>query len=95
MAAACQRPVRFVMHYSFYKIPIVRTIFKIGGVIPIAQEKEDPEMKKQAFAEMEKALEGAISYAYSEDGISQDGQMAPFRRLRKSSGKKCPFPSIH
>ena len=33
--AASRRPIRFVMHASYYRIPILRWLFRVAGVIPI------------------------------------------------------------
>jgi len=42
MASATQRPVRFVMHYSFLNIPLTGRIFRDAKVIPIAGDSNSP-----------------------------------------------------
>src|SRR5207244_10958922 len=42
IAAACPRPVRFVMDHQIFKIPVLSFIFRTGRAIPIAPAREDP-----------------------------------------------------
>ena len=39
-----RRPVRFVMYYKIFKLPLLHFIFKTGRAIPIASYKESPEI---------------------------------------------------
>ena len=49
IAGGCKRPMRFVMHYSFMKVPVLNWICKRVRIIPIASAKEDPEVLRVAF----------------------------------------------
>jgi len=75
-----RRPVRFVMYYKIFNIPLVKYVFRAAKAIPIAGKKEDPELMERAFAEVDKELgEGHIVCIFPEGGITRDGEIAPFR----------------
>src|SRR5262249_10193761 len=56
LAASIPRPVRFVMYYKIFNIPVMSWIFRTAKAIPIAGAKEDPELMKAAFEEIDAAL---------------------------------------
>ncbi len=75
-----RRPVRFVMYYKIYQIPLLHFVFKTARAIPIAGRKEDPEMFEQAFVQMEKAIEdGDVLCIFPEGQITATGEFNPFR----------------
>lgn len=81
ISAACPRPIRFVMHYSFMRITLLRFFFKGAKVIPIAGQKEDPEVLETALIRISKELRaGELVCIFPEGEITRDGKMAPFRR---------------
>ena len=80
IAAACPRPIRFVMDHNIFKMPIVSFVFRTGRAIPIASAKEDPDMTRRAFAEVAKALaEGDLVAIFPEGRITDSGELYPFR----------------
>lgn len=80
IAAGIKRPVRFVMHYSFAKIPVVSFFLRGAKVIPIAGTKEDPQIMEDAFAKIKQTLdEGEIICIFPEGKITHDGKLSPFR----------------
>jgi len=75
-----RRPVRFVMYYKIFQIPVLNFIFRTARAIPIAGAKEDADLYKQAFVDMRKALEeGDLLCIFPEGGITRDGEMQDFR----------------
>ena len=79
VAAVTPRPVYFVMDHNFYK-PLLRPMFRLLNVIPIAQAKEDPMRKEKAFEEVEKRLaRGQLVCIFPEGMLTRDGDMNPFR----------------
>ena len=75
-----RRPVRFVMYYKIYLIPVLNFVFRTARAIPIAGRKEDPEMFDRAFREMEQAVaDGDVLCIFPEGQITYDGQLSPFR----------------
>ena len=80
LAASIPRPVRFVMYYKIFNIPVMSWIFRTAGAIPIAGAKEDPELMRRAFDQVDAALaEGELVGIFPEGALTKDGQMAPFK----------------
>ena len=80
IAAACRRPVRFVMDHRIFKLPLLRFVFRTGKAIPIASAKEDPEMMERAFAQVAQALRaGDVVCIFPEGRITDTGELYPFR----------------
>ncbi len=80
VAAACRRPIRFVMDHHIFRIPVLNFIFRTGRAIPIASAKEDPALKEAAFAEVERALTaGDLVCIFPEGQITRTGDLNPFR----------------
>ncbi|MGO1718565.1 MAG: 1-acyl-sn-glycerol-3-phosphate acyltransferase, partial [Luteimonas sp.] len=81
LAASTPRPVRFVMYHRIFDIPVLRWIFRTARAIPIAPEKEDPELMQRAFDEIDHTLvEGGLVAIFPEGRLTADGEIAPFRR---------------
>ncbi|HSG21756.1 MAG TPA: MFS transporter [Azonexus sp.] len=77
---ASPRPIRFVMDYRIFRIPVLSFIFRHCGAIPIASAKEDPVMMEKAFAAVSTALNnGELVGIFPEGGITPDGELQPFR----------------
>ena len=36
IAAACRRPIRFVMDHAIFRVPVLNFVFRTGRAIPIA-----------------------------------------------------------
>ena len=80
IAAACRRPVRFIIDYRIFRWPILSFIFKAGRAIPIAPEKEDAELKASAFDEISQALAaGELVCIFPEGNVTASGEITPFR----------------
>jgi 1-acyl-sn-glycerol-3-phosphate acyltransferase len=80
LAATIPRPVRFVMYYRIFNIPVMRWIFRTAKAIPIASPKENAELMQQAFDSIDAALaDGEIVCIFPEGRLTQDGQIAPFK----------------
>jgi 1-acyl-sn-glycerol-3-phosphate acyltransferase len=75
-----RRPVRFVMYYKIYNLPLLRPLFRAAKAIPIAGMKEDPALLHSAFAEVDKELAaGHLVCIFPEGGITRDGTIMSFR----------------
>lgn len=80
IASGCKRPMRFVMHYSFMKVPVLNWICKRVRIIPIASAKEDPEVLRAAFERIAEELDqGEIICIFPEGGLTKTGEMDVFR----------------
>ena len=80
LAATIPRPVRFVMYYRIFNIPVMRWIFRTARAIPIAGAREDPALMQRAFDAIDAALaEGELVCIFPEGGLTRDGAIAPFK----------------
>ncbi len=90
-----RRPVRFVMYYKIFNIPILKWIFKAARAIPIAGYKEDPEMYEEAFKTVKEALEeGDLVCIFPEGGLTPDGTIQEFKSGIERIINETPVPVI-
>ncbi len=95
IGGCCRRPVRFVMHYTIYRIPILHFVFKTAGAIPIASAKDDPVLLEQAYQRVADYLDqGEIVCIFPEGRITDDGQLNPFRPGIERIIARNPVPVI-
>jgi len=80
LGGCIRRPVRFVMYYKIYQLPVMNFIFRTARAIPIAGRREDPAMYEAAFSRMHEALNaGDVLCIFPEGQITSDGEMNEFR----------------
>jgi 1-acyl-sn-glycerol-3-phosphate acyltransferase len=90
-----RRPVRFVMYYKIFRIPVLSWIFKTAGAIPIAGAKEDPELMEKAFDRIEEYLKaGEVVGIFPEGGLTPDGSIQPFRPGIERILARSPVPVV-
>jgi 1-acyl-sn-glycerol-3-phosphate acyltransferase len=95
LAACIPRPVRFVMYYKIFNIPVMRWIFRNAKAIPIAGAKEDPEVMRRAFEEVDAALaDGQIVGIFPEGALTRDGDIAPFKSGVEKILERRPVPVV-
>jgi 1-acyl-sn-glycerol-3-phosphate acyltransferase len=95
IAAACPRPIRFVMDHRIFRLPVLSFVFRTGRAIPIASAKEDPRMMERAFAEVAQALrDGDLVAIFPEGRITDNGELYPFRPGIKRILEATPVPVI-
>ncbi len=95
LAASIPRPVRFVMYHRIFNIPVMNWIFRTGKAIPIAGAKEDPELMRRAFEEIDAALaEGEIVGIFPEGALTRDGEIAAFKSGVEKILARRPVPVI-
>lgn len=93
LAGCIRRPIRFVMYYKIYQIPVLNFIFRTARAIPIAGQREDKAMYDQAFVDMQQALvDGDLLCIFPEGEITRDGEMNLFKPgiLRVLDAKPVP-----
>jgi 1-acyl-sn-glycerol-3-phosphate acyltransferase len=80
LLANLRRPVRFVMHYKIFGVPLLRFVFRTARAIPIAGYKEDPAVLQQAYDAIDAALAaGEVVCVFPEGALTHDGGIAPFQ----------------
>ena len=95
LAASIPRPVRFVMYYRIFNIPVMRFIFRTAKAIPIAGARENPELMQRAFEAIDQALaEGEIVCIFPEGKLTRDGEIAPFKSGVERILEKRPVPVV-
>lgn len=95
LSAAIPRPVRFVMYYKIFNIPVMRWIFRNAKAIPIAGAREDPELMRKAFEEIDAALaNGDVVGIFPEGALTKDGQIAAFKSGVEKILERRPVPVV-
>ena len=95
LSATIPRPVRFVMYYKIFNIPVMRWIFRTAKAIPIAGAREDPALMQRAFDEVDAALaEGELVCIFPEGALTRDGTMAPFKSGVEKILERRPVPVV-
>jgi len=80
LMAASPRPIRFIMDYRIFKVPVLGWLFKMARAIPIAPQKDDPLAYEAAFTAASVVLqEGGILAIFPEGAITRDGELQPFK----------------
>jgi 1-acyl-sn-glycerol-3-phosphate acyltransferase len=95
LSASIPRPVRFVMYYKIFNIPVMSWIFRTAKAIPIAGAREDRALMERAFAQIDEALaNGEIVGVFPEGALTKDGEIAAFKSGIEHILAKRPVPVI-
>ena len=80
IGGAVRRPVRFVMYYKIYRLPVLNFIFRTAGTVPIAGRQEDEVIYERAFERISAYLRaGEVVCIFPEGKLTADGEMDVFR----------------
>jgi 1-acyl-sn-glycerol-3-phosphate acyltransferase len=80
LSGSIRRPVRFVMWYKIFEIPLLKFIFRTAKAIPIATKREDPDLLERAYERIDEELEaGNLVCLFPEGGITCDGSIQAFK----------------
>jgi 1-acyl-sn-glycerol-3-phosphate acyltransferase len=80
LMACVRRPMRFVMYYKIFNIPVLNFIFRTAKAIPIAGRNEDAALMEKAFEQIDEALAaGEVVCIFPEGGLTRDGAISTFR----------------
>ncbi|MDH0894309.1 MULTISPECIES: MFS transporter [unclassified Pseudomonas] len=80
IGGAVRRPVRFVMYYKIYNLPVLNFIFRTAGTVPIAGRNEDPEVFERAFQRIAQYLkEGEVVCIFPEGKLTTSGEIDEFK----------------
>jgi 1-acyl-sn-glycerol-3-phosphate acyltransferase len=90
-----RRPVRFVMHYKYFEIPVLSWLFRAAGAIPIASTSEKPELLAAAFEQIDKLLaRGEVVCIFPEGHLSYTGAIDEFRPGVEKILARRPVPVV-
>lgn len=80
IAGCIRRPVRFVMHYKIYNLPILNFIFRTAKTIPIAGKHDNETLLNKAFDDIDNMLvAGEVVCIFPEGRLTANGKMRAFR----------------
>jgi len=95
IAGTCRRPVRFVMYAPFYRLPFVHLICRLANVIPIAPRSEDPATLRNAFKQINAALQdGEVVCIFPEGKLTRTGEIDNFKTGIERIVRSTPVPVI-
>ena len=93
--AACRRPIRFLMYYTIFHLPVLNFIFRSMKAIPVAPFKLAPDVLAKAYDEVEKALlDGQLVCIFPEGQLTTDGAIGEFRPGVSHILERNPVPVI-
>ena len=80
IGGAVRRPIRFVMYYKIYRLPVLNLIFRTAGTVPIAGRNEDLLVYDAAFKKIAEYLRnGELVCIFPEGKLTADGEIDTFR----------------
>ncbi|MGU3308004.1 MFS transporter [Pseudomonas sp. M5A4_2d] len=95
IGGAVRRPIRFVMYYKIYRLPVLNFIFRTAGAIPIAGRNEDIQIYEKAFTRIAQYLkEGELVCIFPEGKLTADGELNDFRGGVTRILEETPVPVI-
>ena len=95
IAAACRRPIRFVMDHNYFRMPVLNFFCRTVRAIPIASRKEDPKVVEQAFDAVADALEeGSLVCIFPEGRLTANGDLGLFRPGIERVVARTPVPVV-
>ena len=95
IAGCIRRPVRFVMYYKIYNLPLLKFVSSTARAIPIAGALEDRALMDKAFDEVDRALQdGDVVCIFPEGRLTADGTMGRFKGGVDRIIERTPVPVI-
>ena len=95
LSASIKRPMRFVMYYKIFHLPLLRFLFQQAKAIPIASAREDETIMREAFDKVDEELaNGNVVCIFPEGGITRDGEIQRFRPGIEKVLERQPVPVV-
>jgi 1-acyl-sn-glycerol-3-phosphate acyltransferase len=95
LAGCIKRPIRFVMYYRVYQLPVLSFVFKTANAIPIAGGGEHTGLTKLAFNRVSEALnDDELVCIFPEGKITESGDMQDFKPGIMKIVQRDPVPVI-
>ena len=80
IGGAVRRPIRFVMYYKIYRLPLLNFVFRTAGAIPIAGRGESIRIYEEAFVRIQRYLaDGELVCIFPEGKLTTTGEIDEFR----------------
>jgi len=93
-AALSHRQVSFLMHRSFFAIPLVGGFSRLMGAMPVASEDSPAEKAASLARAAETARSGQLVCIFAEGGISRSGALLPFARGLETIAREARVPIV-
>ncbi len=95
LGGSVRRPLRFVMYYRIFEIPVLKTFFRNARAIPIAPAREDEALMNDAFDRIDAELAaGHLVCIFPEGGLTSDGEIQRFRPGIERIIERRPVPVV-
>src|SRR5690606_27222476 len=95
IAACVRRPVRVGMGHRIVAVPVLSSLFRAMGAIPIAPAREDAALKERAFAQAADVLaRGEVLGIFPEGRLTPDGELGDFRPGLTEILERTPAPVV-
>lgn len=95
IGGAVRRPVRFVMYYKIYRMPVLNFVFRTAGTVPIAGRSEDLLIYDAAFKRIAEYLRnGELVCIFPEGKLTLDGEIGEFKAGVERVLEENPVPVI-
>jgi len=95
IGGAVRRPIRFVMYYKIYQLPVLNFVFRTAGAIPIAGRNENVETYERAFKQIAAYLaDGELVCIFPEGKLTTDGEIDEFKGGLSRIIEQTPVPVI-
>lgn len=95
LGGSVRRPMRFVMWYKIFQMPLLSFLFKTAKAIPIASAREDKQLMDEAFEKVDAELAaGNVVCIFPEGAITRDGEVHRFRPGIEKIIQRRPVPVV-
>lgn len=97
LLATQQRRIRFVMHRTIYNQPLLRPLFRLMQVIPVASGDSRAAMKEFISSTRGALEEGYLVCIFAEGAITRSGMMQEFKQGLElvMRGVDCPIVPVY
>ena len=95
LMGASPRPAVFLMDHRIFNMPVLGGLFRLLKAIPIASQREAPEVYRRAFERAAQALDaGDIVCIFPEGAITRTGELGEFKAGVMKLLERNPVPVI-
>jgi acyl-[acyl-carrier-protein]-phospholipid O-acyltransferase/long-chain-fatty-acid--[acyl-carrier-protein] ligase len=93
-AALSHRQVSFLMHRSFFAVPVIGAFSRFMGAMPVASEDSTEEKAASLARAAATARAGNLVCIFAEGGISRSGALLPFARGLETIAREASVPIV-
>ncbi|HTN32596.1 MAG TPA: MFS transporter [Marinobacter sp.] len=95
IAGSVRRPVRFVMDYQIFSIPVIGRFFRLAKTIPIGPKAKVPDIYEAAFERIDEDLAaGQVVCIFPEGKLTRDGEINTFKSGVEIILQRRPVPVV-